>query len=67
MVVSESRDGLVGRKEGMKRTKETSVLNPNSQRWVLGINLFKKKKKKNQKTLDNFEAKPALGTSVVDL
>ena len=57
--------GLLGGKE---EKAQTIALNPNSVRWVLGINFKKKKrKKKNQKKLDNFEAKPALGTFVVDL
>ena len=66
LVVSESHDRFVGRKRGKSPNKETTALNPNSERWVLGIKL-KKKKKNNQAKLDNFEAKPALGTFVVDL
>ena len=58
--------GLLGGKE---EKAQTIALNPNSERWVLVIKFKKKKKrkKKNQQKLDNFEAKPALGTFVVDL
>ena len=37
--------GLLGGKE---EKAQTIALNPNSERWVLGIN-FKKKKKKKEK------------------
>ena len=38
--------GLLGGKE---EKAQTIALNPNSERWVLGINLKKKKKKKKEK------------------
>ena len=38
--------GLLGGKE---EKAQTIALNPNSERWVLGINFKKKKKKKKEK------------------